>query len=460
MNLRDLFSNKKKEAEKIKKEPNSCFFGAKDEMFFTNVSKIIASGAGLEKICQDAIDALAVRMDFSGAAIFLIDKADKTADAFVFSKSLRSKISRVGAPADLKRASYPLSRGDNFLMKAYLAKSEIEKKGGAAEFTPSAWPAEITRVIDRIAGSKSAMAFPVIFGSEAVAVLLAESEKEGAFSEEKKEALRIFCTIIGAAIYNAELHRSLRENIEELTRTKDNLQEVLTMKNDFLRIVSHQLRAPLTAVRGLVSMWRDGDFDHYAADKMKAVKERVGVNIDRLNNIINDIIVAMESEGELKLKYAPTDIEKLIKECIEMFKANYEKKGLYVKYNRIGGDIPEVEADRKYLIHAFMNLIDNAEKYTERGGLEITVQRKDDNIYIRFTDTGIGIDEEDQKNLFKKFSRGKKANLINPNGSGLGLYIAKQILDEHHGKTQMSSLGEEKGATFVISLPVRRFIPA
>jgi len=129
---------------------------------------------------------------------------------------------------------------------------------------------------------------------------------------------------------------------------------------------------------------------------------------------------------------------------------------LYIKYSRISGNIPEIEADPKYLIHVFMNIIDNAEKYTERGGLEITVQHKDDNVYIRFTDTGIGISEEDQKNLFQKFSRGRKSDLANPNGSGLGLFIAKQILDEHHGHIQASSLGDGKGATFVVELPVRQ----
>ncbi len=172
------------------------------------------------------------------------------------------------------------------------------------------------------------------------------------------------------------------------------------------------------------------------------------------------MLVAMEAEGELKLVFGTVDVEKMIKEVIEMFKANYERKGLSIKFDKIEKGLPIIEADPRNLYHVFMNIVDNAEKYTQKGGLDITLQRDDDNISVRFTDTGVGITAEDQENLFKKFSRGKKANNLNPNGSGLGLFIAKQILDEHHGKIQASSLGEGKGATFVILLPIKQPISA
>jgi len=129
---------------------------------------------------------------------------------------------------------------------------------------------------------------------------------------------------------------------------------------------------------------------------------------------------------------------------------------LYIKYKKFGEHIPEIEADRNSLSHVFMNLIDNAEKYTEKGGLEITVYREEYNVYVRFFDTGVGLSDKDKETLFKKFSRGQDSGRLNPNGSGLGLFIIKQILDEHHGKIQVSSLGRGKGATFVVSLPIKQ----
>ncbi|MFH1049237.1 MAG: HAMP domain-containing sensor histidine kinase [Patescibacteria group bacterium] len=108
------------------------------------------------------------------------------------------------------------------------------------------------------------------------------------------------------------------------------------------------------------------------------------------------------------------------------------------------------------MLNAFMNLMDNSEKYTDKGGLTIAVGQYGDNVKISFIDTGIGLSREDKKILFKKFSRGAKSNYINPNGSGLGLFIIKQIIAKHHGKIKVTSDGEGKGATFAIILPVRQ----
>jgi signal transduction histidine kinase len=139
-----------------------------------------------------------------------------------------------------------------------------------------------------------------------------------------------------------------------------------------------------------------------------------------------------------------------------MLKPNFEKKELYLKYKETAPDIPKIEVDEKLLLNVFMNLIDNAEKYTNEGGLTITISQEGDNVKIEFIDTGIGINKEDKKILFKKFSRGSKSNYINPNGSGLGLFIIKQIIHKHHGKIKVASKGENMGTTFTVLLPIKQ----
>ncbi|MBU3924693.1 hypothetical protein KJ854_02025, partial [Patescibacteria group bacterium] len=316
---------------------------------------------------------------------------------------------------------------------------------------PKAW------LMQKMMGGKSFVAVPInIRGEKLGAVIFMFRKQLSQIGDRDIDILKAFSQQIGVIIENLQFYQSLNKNIEELIRTKDNLEETLTMKNEFLRIVSHQLRTPLTAVRGLISMWKDGDFDNLASVKMSEVKTRVANNVERLNNIINDMIKAMEAEGDLKLKFAPTDIEELIKDNIEILKSNFERKGLYIKYKKFGEYIPEIEADKNSLPYVFINLIDNAEKYTEKGGLEITVYREEDNVYVRFFDTGVGLSDKDKETLFKKFSRGQDSGRLNPGGSGLGLFIAKQILDEHHGKIQVSSLGRGKGTTFVVSLPINQ----
>ncbi len=242
----------------------------------------------------------------------------------------------------------------------------------------------------------------------------------------------------------------------ELARANDSLKELIEMKTSFLHIVSHQLRTPLTAMRGYLSMWQEGSFDDFTPRKMAEMKKRIVNNAERLNNLVNEMVVVMESEGGIKLDFTKVDVEEIIKNNIEFLRANYEKKKLYIKYQKKEKNLPKIDADAKYLSNVFMNLIDNAEKYTKKGGLKIKICRNEDDIKVAFSDTGVGIKPEDEKRLFHKFSRGESSSLINPNGSGLGLYIIKQIVREHNGSVKFESEGEGKGTTFTVTLPIHQ----
>lgn len=452
--------NNSKLYEKINNQVVGLQEKTQDLASLLDISAIAASSLETSNITQKIVDSVPEKLGhlgYIGGFLAMYDPITTELRGYSITESalIQKKVKEL---LDRPLGSYSIFvNRDNNLSTEAIKTGEIQIAEDAYKFVCPPVSKNIVITMQKLIGLKACAVLPIFIQGEAIGTfmfMIKKSPKE--IGERDIALMKAFVNHISISIDNAMLFDRTTKQIAELERTKSNLEEILTMKNDFLHIVSHQLRTPLTAVRGLISMWRDGDFDHYTADKMKAVKDRVSSNADRLNNIINDMIVAMESEGELKLVFGPTDIEKLIKENIEILKANYEKKGLYVKYSRVGENIPEIEADPKYLIHVFMNIIDNAEKYTERGGLEITLQRQANNIYIRFTDTGVGISEEDQKNLFQKFSRGKKSNLVNPNGSGLGLFIAKQILDEHHGDIQASSLGEGKGATVVVSLPLKQ----
>lgn len=124
------------------------------------------------------------------------------------------------------------------------------------------------------------------------------------------------------------------------------------------------------------------------------------------------------------------------------------------------GVLPKIESDPKYLSNVFMNLIDNAEKYTKKGGLIIKILREGDNVKLIFTDTGVGVSKEDKEKLFEKFSRGANSSYINPNGSGLGLFIVKQIIEKHHGKIEILSEGGQKGVAITVILPIRQPVSA
>lgn len=433
-----------------------------------SLNQTSSSGLEINKGIQNILDILPTKFGYTkivGAALIRYNEKNKSLYAYITTESvlLKKAKSLLLKPTLTDYSSVIGDPRSYTLTIETILRNRIQKGEYLEDFISPPVEKHIVQLMQKTMGARAIIAVPLIIREAKLGVLIFMFSKPlDEVVQRDMELITAFSRQVGVMVENLQYYETLNKNIEELTRTKNNLQEILTMKNEFLHIVSHQLRTPLTAVRGLISMWHDGDFDHYTADKMKGIKDRVQANADRLNNIINDMLVAMEAEGELKLVFGPVDAEKMIREVVEMFKANFEKRGLYIKFDKdkIEKGMPMIEADPRNLYHVFMNVVDNAEKYTQKGGLDITLRRDNDNISVKFADTGIGITAEDHENLFKKFSRGKKSNNLNPNGSGLGLFIAKQIIDEHHGKIQVSSSGDGKGTTFVVTLPISQPVSA
>jgi len=261
--------------------------------------------------------------------------------------------------------------------------------------------------------------------------------------------------LIKSVLQEIERREELEKLSRQLKKANAHLEKLLELRKELMHIVSHQLRAPLTVIRGMISMWCAGDFKNLSKKEKDDIKRKIYLSTEQLNNIVNDLLETMKfEEGYFKFKFKPVSIEELITEAINILKPNYEKKGLYIKFKRLSKTFPKIQADREYLKQVFLNIIDNAEKYTFKGGAVITISQKDRNLLVEISDSGIGISLEDQKKIFKKFSRSQKSKKINATGSGLGLYIAKQIIEAHSGKIEVKSKGENKGAAFIITLPI------
>ena len=244
---------------------------------------------------------------------------------------------------------------------------------------------------------------------------------------------------------------------QELKKTNLKLEKLVKMREEFLHITSHQLRTPLTAIRGMISMWYHGDFKNLPQKEKDEIKNRIYTSAERLNNITNDMINAMELEGKhFDFKFKPVSLEKIISDAINTLKINYDTKGLFLNFKKPKKALHRIQADPEYLSQVFLNLINNAEKYTEKGGTTITISKEDKNLIVKIADTGIGIPKEGQKALFRKFSRGQRAKKINATGSGLGLYIAKQIVEAHNGEIKVKSAGKNKGSVFTVTLPMKQ----
>lgn len=241
---------------------------------------------------------------------------------------------------------------------------------------------------------------------------------------------------------------------EKLLQANAKLQELDKQKTEFVSIASHQLRSPITAIKGYSSMLLDGSFGKIN-DKATEAISRIFESSQRLTNIIEDFLNITRIElGKMKYEMADIDLGDLVETIINDLIPGIEKKGLKLIYTK-PKEKHIVTADSGKIGQVIGNLIDNASKYTPEGTITVTVARVGNMERVSVKDTGIGISKETIPNLFEKFVRADDAGRVNIKGTGLGLYVAKQIIEGHGGKIWAESEGVGKGSCFCFELKAK-----
>ncbi|MFW5888293.1 MAG: ATP-binding protein [Patescibacteria group bacterium] len=257
------------------------------------------------------------------------------------------------------------------------------------------------------------------------------------------------------------LIKSVRREIEQREKLKSaykKLQRIDESKTEFISIASHQLRTPLSAIKGYLSMVLEGDFGPVPANQKKALK-KVYQSGDRLIQLVENLLnVSRISQGKMVYNFEKTDLREVVDKIVDELSQAAKKKKIKVDYKK-PKKLALVNIDWEKMSEVITNLVDNAIKYTEKGKIVIKLQNayiNTDDPKVRFciTDTGMGVSGDDIKNLFKKFSRAPETSVINTEGTGLGLYVAKKIIEGHNGKIWVESKGKGKGAKFIFELPV------
>ena len=304
---------------------------------------------------------------------------------------------------------------------------------------------EIKQLADR-AHLKSSLVFPLTIGDRALGILVIGMNRSyDDLSDSEKEILPSIVNVVSLA-----LDKSL--TYEELTELNEKLKGLDKLKTEFLSLASHQLRSPLTAIKGYTSMLLEGDFGA-VTDKQKEAIDRVFQSSSHLAKIVEDLLnVSKIEQGGMKYEMAPFDLAKAANELATDLSVTAGKKGLDLKFVSDGHQ-HIVNGDMEKIRQVILNVIDNAIKYTEKGSITVTVA-KDAAIgmeRVDITDTGMGISPDEKEKLFQKFSRGAGGK-TNTGGSGIGLYLAKQISEAHGGSIAIDSPGVGLGSTFSILL--------
>ncbi|MFH1426634.1 MAG: ATP-binding protein [Candidatus Kerfeldbacteria bacterium] len=238
--------------------------------------------------------------------------------------------------------------------------------------------------------------------------------------------------------------------IVELEKTKKLDQQ----KTEFLSIAAHQLRTPMSGIKWVVSMAVEGDLGKMPEEASQQLGKGLE-NIDRMIILINSLLDVTKIETEAgKFKFEARDIVQITKEIESSLEPNAQEAGVTVTVHDPASPIPMAQIDVEKINIVIRNIVDNAIRYTPKDGqVSITFQQAGDYVDIFVTDTGYGIPEKEQDRIFTKFYRGTNIQTIQADGSGLGLFVAHEIVLGHDGSLTFDSI-EGKGTTFTIRLPL------
>ncbi|MBU0546591.1 MAG: ATP-binding protein [Patescibacteria group bacterium] len=227
------------------------------------------------------------------------------------------------------------------------------------------------------------------------------------------------------------------------------------IKTEFVSLAAHQLRTPLSAIKWTMKMLLEGDLGPITDEQREFINKTYQSN-ERMIELINDLLdVARIEEGKYLYKPVFTNIEPIVKFVINSFKQEIEDRKIKLEFKKSFGVLPKAKVDIEKIRLVIQNLLENAVKYTKPGG-DVTVSLKQikDKIEFSIKDTGVGISQDQQKRIFTKFFRAANVVRMETDGSGLGLFIAKNIVEAHGGRIWFES-EEEKGTTFYFNLPIK-----
>ena len=267
------------------------------------------------------------------------------------------------------------------------------------------------------------------------------------------------------AVANAEISErknQLQKISDHLAVANDKLKELDTAKNEFVSIVAHQLQGPPTTVKGYSMLLVDGTYGEMTPDQKDVLNKIFNANEQQIDFVRDLLNVSRLESGRINFVFETCSVVDICQDVIDNLFVKARDKGLYLEYNKTTNDIPAVNVDKAKIREAVTNLMDNAIKYTKKGGVTVSIKVCSgtekcligSHVRITVSDTGIGIPQSEIPHLFSKFSRGKDVKRLNASGTGLGLYVVKMVVEGNHGQVWIESDGDGMGSRFIIELPI------
>lgn len=269
-----------------------------------------------------------------------------------------------------------------------------------------------------------------------------------------------FVTIVIGAFLIRSVWKEVtnRERIEQLAKQLEGANEKLktldSARAEFVSIASHQLRTPPATIKWYLAAVLAGDFGPLRP-KVKDALKKAEYSNNSLISLIDDLLnVSRIERGKMEFIFESGDLTEIIKSVVMQLEPEAASKKIKVKFLKPAKKVPKIVMDKEKLKQVINNLVDNAIKYSDKGSVTVALEMTYSDVLVKVKDNGKGIKPEEMDDIFSKFKRGS-GSVHHGAGLGLGLYVARVIVEHHNGQLTVESEGENKGSTFTVKLPLK-----
>jgi signal transduction histidine kinase len=391
------------------------------------ISQILTSTLQLEPLLQTITQSAIELTDTAASSIMLVDKNTGELHFEAVSGSKREKVKRVTVPLEGSIAGWIVREGKPLLIP--------DVRQDARFYT------QVDETTDF--ETRSILGVPLQVRGKVIGVLEALNKTgDGIFTQDDVHTLSTLAAHAAIAIENARL-------VTEIQKAYEELSELDRLKSEFVAIASHELQTPLTVILGYASFLKE--------DATGAASEQADVVLQsalRLRSLIDDMVNLRHVEtGGAELELEQLSLHELVTTITGEFASLAEARKQNVSI-KLASQPPMVEADRQKLRLVLANLLSNAIKFTPEGGrIQVAVETKGNEVWVSIRDTGIGIPPRKQERIFDRFYQVEPSLTRRFEGMGLGLSIAKGMIELHGGRIWVESV-EGMGSSFTFALPL------
>ncbi len=401
-----------------------------------------------EQIATNITQAIRDDLNYELVGILTFDEATDELKPLKFARSERLAEARkaiTDIPFHAMKIQRPLP---NPILETVMLNRSMCVVNGLAPIWQDVFTTETLKKVSADANIKTSIIYPLVIEKKTIGVLImALNHEYETLSKFEKESIESFVNVVAVALDRAFLY-------QELKVANEKLKELDKLKSEFLSFASHQVKAPMAVVKGYAEIIRDGQLGAIP-DKVKEMTEKIINSANRLIDLVNNLLdMRKAEEGKMNYTFEDVDLIKMTKEIVDELHGLAVKKGLDLSLD-VRIQSAKIKADAQKFKQTILNFVDNSIKYTPAGWVKVTINndaKTPGNILIAVTDSGLGISDELLPKLFQQFSRDKGETGKKILGTGLGLFIAKKIIEDHGGKVWAESAGEGKGSQFYVSI--------